>query len=61
MIIDCSACEMFQSAHCQDCLVTAVLYPRQENLVIDAEEEQAIGHLQEAGLAPPLKFQRKAG
>ena len=62
MIIDCRQCEMFQSDHCKDCFVTAVLSRTDASVVeIDPEEEPAIGHLQEAGLAPVLKFKRRAG
>lgn len=61
MIIDCNACEMFQTAHCRDCFVTAVVGSTPGRVAIEPEEEQAIAILQEAGLAPALKFQRKAG
>ena len=27
MKIDCTACEMYRSEHCDDCLVTALLHP----------------------------------
>lgn len=62
MIIDCKECEMYQSSHCQDCFVMAVLTRKQdEPLVIDADQEPAITRLQESGLAPVLRFRKKAG
>jgi len=62
VIIDCKECEMYQSSHCQDCFVMAVLTREKgEPLVIDADQEPAIVRLQEAGLAPVLRFRKKAG
>ncbi len=62
MIIDCKDCEMYQSEHCKDCFVMAVLSKDdQTTLVIEPEEEEAIHNLQESGLAPLIKFRRKAG
>lgn len=62
MIIDCTECESYQSAHCQDCFVMAVLNRKpDEPLVIEAGQEPAISRLQEAGLTPVLKFKRRAG
>lgn len=62
MIIDCKECEMYQSSHCQDCFVMAVLTRKQdEPLVIDADQAPAIARLQESGLAPVLRFRKKAG
>lgn len=62
MKIDCTQCEMYRSAHCQDCFVMAVLTRKQdEPLIIDADQEPAILRLQEAGLAPVLRFRQKAG
>lgn len=61
MIIDCQQCEMFESDHCKDCFVMALLSPPSGPLEIEPDEEQAIESLQRAGLAPVLKFKRKAG
>jgi hypothetical protein len=62
MIIDCQDCEMVGTDHCKDCFVMAVLNRKQgAPLVIDAEQEAAIARLQDAGLAPVLKFRRRAG
>ena len=60
MIIDCHECEMYQSSHCSDCFVTAILSKKDAPFVLDPDEEQAVTHLQEAGLAPALKFKQKA-
>jgi hypothetical protein len=61
MIIDCHECQMYQSSHCQDCFVTAILSKNDGPVVFEPEEEDAVRHLQDAGLAPVLKFKRKAG
>lgn len=61
MIIDCHQCEMYQSSHCADCFVTAILSKKDGPVVFRPEEEKAVRHLQQAGLAPTLKFKRKAG
>ena len=61
MKIECEECEMFQSDHCRDCFVTAVLSRKQDNeLTLDPEQETAVGFLQDAGLAPVLRFKRRA-
>lgn len=59
MIIDCKQCEMYQTEHCEDCFVMAVLSRKGEGITIDDEEEEAIENLQQAGLAPVLKFRPK--
>lgn len=62
MIIDCKECEMYRSSHCQDCFVMSVLTrDKDAPLVIGAEQEPAIARLQEAGLAPVLRFRKRAG
>lgn len=62
MIIDCKQCEMYESDHCRDCFVMAVLSRKEDSvLVIEPEEQPAIDTLQQAGLAPVLKFKRKTG
>jgi hypothetical protein len=62
MIIDCQECEMYMSDHCQDCFVMAVLSRGKSGpLVIEADQEPAIATLQQAGLAPVLKFKRRVG
>lgn len=61
MIIDCQDCEMYKSKACEDCFVMAILQKREGPLEFEAEEQEAISSLGEAGLAPVLKFKRKAG
>ena len=61
MIIDCRDCEMHESEHCEGCFVMALLAPRNRPVVINPEEEEAFANLQQAGLAPPLRFRRRAG
>jgi hypothetical protein len=61
VIIDCHQCEMYQSFHCADCFVTAILSKKDGPVVFQPEEEAAMRNLQDAGLAPELKFKRKAG
>jgi hypothetical protein len=61
MIIDCNDCEMHETEHCKDCFVMAVLSRKEGPLVIDQDEEDAITNLQQVGLAPVIKFKKKAG
>lgn len=61
MIIDCDECELKGTDACEDCFVMAVLSRKEhEPLVLEPEEEEAIQVLREAGLAPVIKFRRKA-
>lgn len=60
MIIDCNDCAMQNSDHCKDCFVMAIVRKDDGPVVIDPEEEPAIVSLQQAGLAPVLKFRKKA-
>ena len=54
--IDCTACEMYQSHHCSDCLVTALLHPPSDEVVIDEDLDDSLEALSGAGLIPVLKF-----
>lgn len=56
MRIECSACEMFRSAHCDDCLVTALLKPPSDTVEIDDEDAGCLQELAGAGLIPVLRF-----
>jgi hypothetical protein len=56
MRIDCTQCEMYQSEHCEDCLVTAVLHPTQAPVEIDGDLDPPLQELAEVGLIPVLKF-----
>jgi hypothetical protein len=61
MIIDCTQCEMYETDQCGGCFVMSVLTRGEGPLVIEPEEEPVVASLQSAGLAPVLKFRRKAG
>lgn len=54
--IDCTQCEMYQTAHCDDCLVTAVLHPPAGPVDIDEDLDPPLQQLAGAGLIPVLKF-----
>ena len=56
MRIDCKACAMYESEHCRDCLVTAVLHPPEGITEIDDELDDGIEALSGAGLIPVLRF-----
>jgi hypothetical protein len=56
MRIDCTECVMYQSEHCRDCLVTAVLHPPESNVEIDDGLDPSLDALADAGLIPVLKF-----
>lgn len=56
MRIECSNCEMYQSHHCDDCLVTALLHPPTGTLDIDEELDPPLEALSSAGLIPVLRF-----
>lgn len=66
IVIDCSTCVMFESAHCAECMVTYLcsdateqlhLEPRPETtaVVFDLAELRAMKALSEAGLVPTLR------
>ncbi|MCA1838797.1 MAG: hypothetical protein ABR507_05965 [Actinomycetota bacterium] len=61
MIIDCNECEMQNTPHCKDCFVMAVISNANQPIEMDDEEQHAVTYLQEAGLAPVIKFKKKAG
>ena len=56
MKIDCTTCEMYQSEHCDDCLVTALLHPPEGVVEIDETLDPPLRTLSGAGLIPVLKF-----
>lgn len=60
MRIACRECEMYRTQHCDDCLVTAMLHPPQDEVDIDEDLEGSLGALAEAGLIPVLRFSPKA-
>jgi hypothetical protein len=54
--IECGKCEMYESEHCADCLVTALLRPPAGAVEIDDELDSSLQALSGAGLIPVLKF-----
>ena len=56
MQIECSQCEMYRSAHCDDCLVTALLHPPDAVVDIDEDLDGGLRALSGAGLIPVLRF-----
>ncbi|MDQ3783382.1 MAG: hypothetical protein M3360_00565 [Actinomycetota bacterium] len=59
MRIDCTECAMYQSEHCDDCLVTALLHPPHGAVEIDDDLEPPLVALSGAGLLPVLKFRSR--
>lgn len=60
MQIECSKCEMYQSSHCADCLVTALLHPPDGIVDIDEDLDAPLQALTGAGLIPVLRFRPRA-
>lgn len=56
MRIDCTQCEMYETEHCEDCLVTAVLHPSARPVEIAEDLDPPLQQLAGAGLIPVLKF-----
>ena len=56
MRIDCTQCVMYESEHCEDCLVTAVLHPPAGPVDIDTDLDPPLRELAGVGLIPVLKF-----
>ena len=61
MRIDCSDCQMFESEHCDDCLVTALLRPQSTSVEIEDELDPPLQTLAGAGLIPVLRFRPREG
>ncbi len=61
MLIQCSSCAMQHTAHCDDCVVRALLEPaaRRSGVVVDAEEERALRELARAGLIPEIRMRAR--
>ena len=55
MKIDCNECQMYNSSHCEDCLVTALLHPPQSPVEIDEDLDPPLRALSGSGLIPVLK------
>lgn len=60
MKIDCHECSMYQTAHCDDCLVTVMLHPPGDVVEIDEGLDDPLRTLSGAGLIPTLKFRPRA-
>jgi hypothetical protein len=60
MKIVCTECEMYNSSHCEDCLVTALLHPPEGPVEIDDDLDPPLQALSGAGLIPVLKFRPRA-
>ena len=56
MKIVCTDCQMYNSSHCDDCLVTALLHPPETPVEIDDDLDPPLQALSGAGLIPVLKF-----
>ena len=56
MKIVCTDCQMYNSSHCDDCLVTALLHPPEAPIEIDEDLDPPLQALSGAGLIPVLKF-----
>lgn len=54
MLIDCDTCRMRHTPACDQCVVTVMF--GQMPVEIDEAEREALDHLAEAGLCPPLRL-----
>jgi hypothetical protein len=59
MKIDCHDCVMFQTSHCEDCLVTALLHAPSAPVEIEEDMEPSLQTLAGAGLIPVLRFRAR--
>jgi hypothetical protein len=60
MRIDCRDCAMYDSDHCEDCLVTALLHPPTGPVEIDDDLGSPLRALADAGLVPVLRFRPRS-
>ena len=56
MIIDCDTCVMDGTSACSDCIVPVLLAGTSGRIEVDADEEEAIRNLADAGLVAPLRL-----
>jgi hypothetical protein len=61
MKINCHDCVMFETSHCDDCLVTALLHAPESPLEIEDDLEPPLQALSGAGLIPVLRFRPRSG
>ena len=60
--IDCDGCRGRELDACGDCVVSFITGREPDDaLIIDAAEARAVRLLGDAGLVPPLRFDRAAG
>jgi hypothetical protein len=57
--VDCGACRARGPA-CADCVVSVLLGPATEELVLDDQEQAALSAMAASGLLPPLRLVRAA-
>ena len=57
LTIDCECCERRHTSTCDDCLVSYLVGAESgAPVVLDEQEERAVGLLTDAGLVPPSQF-----
>ena len=56
MIIDCDECVMQHTAACEDCVVSVLLHRAGDPIIVNDDEQMALGHLAEGGLVAPLRL-----
>ena len=62
LTIDCGDCVMAGTSACDDCIVSFIVGREPgDALVIDAEEERALGTLSDGGLVPRLRHESRLG
>jgi hypothetical protein len=62
LTIDCDQCVMQHTQACDDCVVTFLCTPRQQQaVVVEVAEVRALRLLADTGLAPPLRLRRRTG
>lgn len=59
--ISCGECRLEGSDACDDCVVSFLLDDGPGAVVIDVAEARAVRLLQDAGLVPALRHDRRAG
>jgi hypothetical protein len=60
MRIDCRKCAMYDSEHCDDCLVTALLHPPTGEVELEPRLDGPLEALAGAGLIPVLRFRPRS-
>ncbi|MCU1489076.1 MAG: hypothetical protein JWM85_481 [Acidimicrobiaceae bacterium] len=62
LTISCTECAFQATEACSDCVVSFLLDREPDDaIVIDADEARAVRLLQDAGLVPGLRHERRAG